>query len=444
MSIALTGALDPQEHIPPLEHLAGEIVVDGLAHFLQASKQYAELGGTSEAVESYFDNMAAARRVLGDDESSVDRESATLMEQSAREGIVKYYLLHTTYKAYRVWDRGQRRGHDLSLDDLIQSSCVGLLDAVDHYADSPKEDRKGFTAYADVYVNSAIHDERLYQLLRKRIAGGQTRQQLREYWKAQNAIEQEQQGSASLRQIAGFMQLEVSEVMDLASFSGVDTTFSDIVAMQDGSGDGEFLDRFLHGHSVEPVVASPAQRASLGKVASQALLERSLELLTLGQQDVIVHKYGLDGGPEMSTKDIAQNYGWTVRTAQNMVTLAMTGLKQIMPSLASKQLDLASWATAHPNRKNALTFLASIGVDIPDDMPLSEVRELARTKVEQADLADRDKAVTIGLYGLGAERAKAASEVAHDHGLKGSSSASTVGKRVVSYLASKILIEHFS
>jgi len=130
-------------------------------------------------------------------------------------------------------------------------------------------------------------------------------------------------------------------------------------------------------------------------------IERAILLLGADRAAVISRYYGAGFDEPMSRQEIAKATG--IRDVKSILWRARRELRVLIPAMAQGSLDLVAWHKRNSSRRNVLVYLARVGVDIPPEYSLSNLRVLARRHIAELPVREDQREILTKLYGLSAD-----------------------------------------
>lgn len=204
-------------------------------------------------------------------------------------------------------------GRGVSLLDLIQEGCIGLLAAAKKY-DYTKDCR--FATYATLWIRQGItrYLENQSSIIR---VPAYTADLLRKISSAQMALRQQNDAEPSIEQIGQYCGIEPEKVGKLLQLQPQTVSLDTPVGENDTMG---VLMEDIH---------APQPQQRLVRQALTQTLDKLLSMLTPRQAQVLRLHYGLDDGNGCSLEQIGARLGISKERARQIEKQAMERLKQL-------------------------------------------------------------------------------------------------------------------
>lgn len=204
-------------------------------------------------------------------------------------------------------------GRGVSVLDLIQEGCIGLLAAAKKY-DYTRDCR--FATYATLWIRQAItrYLENQGSIIR---VPAYTGEMLRRINAAQLALRQTMDTEPTIEQIGAFCGLEPEKVQKLLQLQ------PQTVSLDAPVGDNDTV-----GVLVEDLY-SPQPQQMLVRQALTETMEKLLSMLTDRQAQVLRLHYGMDDGACCSFEQIGERLGVSKERARQIEKQAMERLKEL-------------------------------------------------------------------------------------------------------------------
>ena len=215
----------------------------------------------------------------------------------------------------------RKRPHMLPFEDLVQEGQIGLLKAIDRF--DPERGLK-FSTYATWWVRQAMgraladHG----RTIRLPVHMGEKAQRLSRAEAAHLAATGEPATAAQLAETLGWSVQQVDHCR--AAFQRSSCTSLD--AELEGSQVGH------DGKTLGDLIADERQPAHVETVAARERRELARELLALlpeRQRDILILRYGLDGGRPQTLEVIGQQLGLTRERVRQLEKLALDRLRAL-------------------------------------------------------------------------------------------------------------------
>lgn len=209
----------------------------------------------------------------------------------------------------------QYQNHGTSLPDLINEGNMGLIKAAKRF-----DETRGFKfiSYAVWWIRQSIiqavsEQSRIIRLPLNKISA------LNKIKKAQGALEQQLERTASTAELSEVLELSEEEI-HLTMNASHWTVSSD--AMLSWSEDMTLMDVVSNPNDPKPDDV-------LMKTSLQIEIKRALGMLTEREKDVIVLFYGIDGQPSSSLEEIGEKYDLTRERVRQIKEKAIRRLRMV-------------------------------------------------------------------------------------------------------------------
>lgn len=218
------------------------------------------------------------------------------------------------------------QGRGLELADLVSEGNIGLMSAIDHF-----DVEKGykFISYAVWWIrqsiNKALSDKsRAIRLPMNRV------NELVQIEKAKSMVSKSNPEEIQNQEIAEILGMPVSHVRDMLNFNKDLISLDAMVDSQesDGASFGDFIQ--------DEVNETPEQMAMAAALSED--IDSALKTLKPTAQKVIQLRYGLNGGKQMSLKEVGEIVGLTKERIRQIEKTAVQTLR-----LPSRRMRLESY-----------------------------------------------------------------------------------------------------
>lgn len=256
-------------------------------------------------VQSYLNHIGDFARLTQEEEVECFKK----MEEG--DPSAKEYFINCNLKLV-VNIAKQYHHYRVPFMDLIQEGNLGLIRAVEKF-----DYRKGFkfstyaTQWIKQYITRYILDKEKMIHIPVHVAENEFKVR-----KAIDHLSKEFQREPTMDEIANHCQMKVEQVRELLDLNQATVS---IDAQIDDDGDtslGDMLSDESH--------LTPAQTAE--NVYMKEIIQKSLHVLNERERDVIIMRYGLDGGQAMTLEDIGKIYGITRERVRQIESKAMRKL----------------------------------------------------------------------------------------------------------------------
>ena len=234
-------------------------------------------------------------------------------DEEARGRIIEQHLPLVHHVARTI--RRRLRG-DVSVDELVNAGCVGLLGAVDTY-----EPERGlaFSTFAVPRIRGAILDE----LRRTDVAARSVRKRQRMIAIAERELAAEQNGRVDPEETARRMDIDVETLYRWKAAAKQATQISLDAPVQGEEGEGPTIGEVLPGstgHEIEDQISREQEKLAMRK-----------EFLRLGERErIVLMLYYFD---ELKLREIAEVLGITESRVSQIRTKALQTLRARMRPL---------------------------------------------------------------------------------------------------------------
>lgn len=227
-----------------------------------------------------------------------DKESRDKLIKSNLRLVVKIALNYT--------------GHGLSVMDLIQEGNIGLMRAAEKF-DYRKNVR--FSTYAAWWIRQSINRALMNKKRSIRLPN-RKEDTIRRIKKVRMELKQYLMREPTCDEIAGRMGMDPFDVVELMSISqemaSLDSELSD--------SNGVLMDVCVGGESPEVEVCRKAFKEDTINLIKESLDNR--------EQEVLIHRYSLDGGPRETLKGISLDMGISPETVRQIELRAIKKLRE--------------------------------------------------------------------------------------------------------------------
>jgi RNA polymerase primary sigma factor len=207
------------------------------------------------------------------------------------------------------------RNLGLPLEDLLNEGNLGLIEAARRY--DPSKGTK-FITYAIWWIRKSILKALAEQVNLVRVPTYQMKK-VREVREAEKHLREELGRSPKRHEIGEKLQVSVKKVDQVLQVSSREMSIDDQVGKEKKTSVSEYL--------VDRDARSPESSLLLNEGTS--LVSEAIKHLTEQEQIVIRHRFGLDGCPIMTLKEIGAEIGVSRERVRQIETQAKTRLRRI-------------------------------------------------------------------------------------------------------------------
>jgi RNA polymerase primary sigma factor len=257
--------------------------------------------GVPESLSLYLDEIGPEPRLDAAEEVRLAKRIER-GDRQAREQLITSNLRLVVYVARRF------TGNGLQLLDLIQEGTLGLIRAVDGF-----DWRRGcrFSTYATWWIRQAVQRGAQHAAGATKLPAGVI-DQIRDLRAVERQLRVELQREPTEAELARSAGLSPHDVQEITQASRQALSFDEPV----GEG-GTLADAVPAPKTVEDEVEP--------HLSSEAVRDALEELPEL-QRDVVLHRFGIDGGPGLSTDDIGAELGISRDQVRRLERLALRRL----------------------------------------------------------------------------------------------------------------------
>lgn len=308
--------------------------------------------------------------------------------QQAREarGCLAEYYLNIALAAVNRHKRNNK-----NFDDFIQRATEVMLEAIDSFADMPQANSPaGLAAYIKTCIDFKLRTERR-KATTTVSASRDALDKIGKILQIKDALYA--QGLASSPEvIAQKLGMKLSEVVGLLPLSQAPRSV-------DGMDKVEI-------NRVELAILEQLEQPEIPEtsLAKKIWIERGLTLLPSTTAQVLRMKFGFDG-LFFPNEEIIEVLDLKSESALNgLLERGQQALTEILPDLQEGSFDFADWHKKHPTMRNVMLYLGLMGVPIPENARLPNLRQRARDHLYNLPLNNpKHRQIITDLYGLNVE-----------------------------------------
>lgn len=213
--------------------------------------------------------------------------------KKAGEKLIRSHLLLVSH----IVERHQGRGHDY--EDLIQNGCVGLLKAIEKF---DVEGENSLTTIAYIEITHEIIRQ-LYKNGRTIKIPDKMGKEIKKYRKVVSQMQEEIGVMPTVQEIANRLQITTEEVGYLQLLSTNFLSINEQAYHSTKDQENCELGELICDEKV------PIEEEAIGK-AMQKEVQQLFQVCELSerQRNILNLRYGLDGNPILTQRDIAEKY----------------------------------------------------------------------------------------------------------------------------------------
>lgn len=207
------------------------------------------------------------------------------------------------------------RNLGLPLEDLLNEGNLGLIEAARRY--DPAKGTK-FITYAIWWIRKSILKALAEQVNLVRVPTYQMKK-VKEVRETERTLRKELGRSPERQEISDRLDVSIKKVDQVLQVHSREVSLDDTVGKDKKTPVSDFL--------VDPDIASPED--NLLKREGTSLVTDALDFLTEQERMVIRHRFGLDGSPILTLKEIGEKMGVSRERVRQIETQAKQRLRRI-------------------------------------------------------------------------------------------------------------------